>query len=499
MGAKDDIQPVPEVSHQETVHEGKDGPAFTLEEENRVYRKLDWNLMPLIFVLYSLSVLDRANLGNAKIAGMKEDIDLSGRRYDWLATVFYIAYILSQWMTVGWKAFPPHIWVASAVFLWGLVSTVQAACTSWAGLMVCRVLLGVIEAMYGTGVPLYLSFFYPREKLGLRTGIFLSGAALANAYGGALAYGISQAKASIGSWRILFIVEGLPSVLLAFVAWFAIPDSPQQARFLNEREREIALALSLRQPGDRESSGLQVKQVLDALLDYKSKSQPLHLPYEIPLTTATGYPPALMYFGCNVCFASLPLFVPTIISQMGAFTEIQSNGLSAPPYVLCWIMIIVCAVVSDRVHLRGPFVVGAALVAAIGYILLATQTVVAVRYFGMFLATQIFVSVALVLTWVGNTHATDSKRAGAFAILATGGQCGPILGTNIFPETDAPYYRKGMWISCGACLIVVVMGVAQMFFLWSANRRRDREFGTEREEGKTTTAFGNDRTFRYTV
>lgn len=91
MGAKDDIQPVPEVSHQETVHEGKDGPAFTLEEENRVYRKLDWNLMPLIFVLYSLSVLDRANLGNAKIAGMKEDIDLSGRRYDWLATVFYIA------------------------------------------------------------------------------------------------------------------------------------------------------------------------------------------------------------------------------------------------------------------------------------------------------------------------------------------------------------------------------------------------------------------------
>jgi sugar phosphate permease len=133
--------------------------------------------------------------------------------------------------------------------------------------------------MYGTGVPLYLSFFYPREKLGLRTGIFLSGAALANAYGGALAYGISQAKASIGSWRILFIVEGLPSVLLAFVAWFAIPDSPQQARFLNEREREIALALSLRQPGDRESSGLQVKQVLDALLDYKSKPQPLHPPY----------------------------------------------------------------------------------------------------------------------------------------------------------------------------------------------------------------------------
>ena len=64
---------------------------YTAEDEARIYRKIDWNLMPIIFVLYSLSVLDRSNLGNAKIAGMDQDIDLSGRRYDWLATAFYIA------------------------------------------------------------------------------------------------------------------------------------------------------------------------------------------------------------------------------------------------------------------------------------------------------------------------------------------------------------------------------------------------------------------------
>ncbi|OJZ88876.1 hypothetical protein ASPFODRAFT_127854 [Aspergillus luchuensis CBS 106.47] len=461
---------------------GNAGPTFSIEDENRVYRKLDWNLMPLVFVLYSLSVLDRSNLGNAKIAGMEDDIDLSGRRYDWLATAFYIAYILSQWTTIGWKAFPPHRWVGVTVFLWGFVSTIQSACTNWAGLMVCRVFLGIIEAMYGPGVPLYLSYFYPREKLGLRTGIFLSGAALANAYGSALAYGISQAKGSIGPWRILFIVEGVPSCLLAIVAWFCLPDSPKTARFLDEREQEIAVALSLRQPGDRETQGLQLKQVLGSLLDY------------------TSYPPALMYFGCNVCFASLPLFVPTIISEMGAFTTIQSNGLSAPPYVLCWIAIVISAFLSDRVNLRGPFIVGGALIAAIGYIVLATQTTVAVRYFGLFLATQVFVSVALILTWVGNTHATDSKRAGAFAILATGGQCGPILGTNVFPDSDKPYYRKGMWISCGACLIVVVMGCWQMYLLWRANRHLDREseqnggnLSGDQSEGKNEA----DRPFRY--
>jgi MFS family permease len=409
--------------------------------------------------------------------------------------------ILFQWTQMGWKVFPPHRWVAFSVFFWGTVSSVQAATHTWAGLMVCRFLLAIPEAMYGPAVPLYLSYFYPRERLGLRVGLFLSGSALANAYGGALAYGISQARGAIAPWRILFLVEGasffevpllssqlifvagLPTIALAVVAWFWLPDSPSKAKFLSERDREIAVDLSLRQPGDRESDKFQWKQAVGALLDWRS------------------YLPPLIYFGCNVCFASLPLFVPTIISEMGAFTLIQSNGLSAPPYVLCFISIVVCAFISDRVGVRGPFVAGAGLVAAIGYIILATQKTVAVRYFGIFLATIIFTSVALTLSWVSNTHATDSKRAAGLAILATGGQCGPVLGTNIFPPNEAPFYRKGMWISCGACLIVFVLASLQSFLLWQENKRRDRKYGKDRDtvylgvQGE----LGNDKHFRYVI
>lgn len=160
---------------------------YTQEEANRVIRKLDWRIMPLIFVLYSLSILDRlvkqepvcvrridcscrSNLGNAKLAGLVEDVNLTGNKYNWLATVFYIAYILSQFLMTGWKVFPAYIWASLSVFLWGLVSTLQATVTGWGSLMVCRVFLGIVEAMYGPGVPLYLSFFYSREKLGFRVG-----------------------------------------------------------------------------------------------------------------------------------------------------------------------------------------------------------------------------------------------------------------------------------------------------------------------------------------
>lgn len=186
---------------------------------------------------------------------------------------------------------------------------------------------------------------------------------------------------------------------------------------------------------------------------------------------------------------------------MGAFTSIQSNGLSAPPYVLCFIVIVTSAFLSDRVGVRGPFVAGAGLVAAIGYILLATQTTVAVRYFGIFLATIIFTSVALMLSWVSNTHATDSKRAAGLAILATGGQCGPVLGTNIFPPTEAPYYRKGMWISCGACLLVFFLSGLQSFLLWRENKRRDRKYGKERDTTyiPVQDELGNDKYFRFVI
>ena len=178
-----------------------------------------------------------------------------------------------------------------------------------------------------------------------------------------------------------------------------------------------------------------------------------------------------MYFSCNVSFASLPLFVPTIISNLGIFTPAQSNGLSAPPYLLCFFMIITLSYLSDKFRMRGPFSCGAALVAAIGFIIQATAVSPAARYFGVFLGVQIFCCVALTLSWVANIHATESRRAGGMVILATIGQCGPLLGTNVFPATEAPLFRKGMWISAAFCLFVSFLCVGLSTYLIRENRR----------------------------
>ena len=136
--------------------------------------------------------------------------------------------------------------------------------------MACRFLLGVAEAGFGPGIPYLLSFFYLRHELGLRIGIFLSAAPLANTFAGALAYGITSGHSHLANWRLLFLVEGLPTILMAPVAFYFLPDAPDKARFLTAEEKLIAKARGVRQVGEVERVGSPVwKEVGLALLDTK--------------------------------------------------------------------------------------------------------------------------------------------------------------------------------------------------------------------------------------
>jgi len=137
--------------------------------------------------------------------------------------------------------------------------------------MALRFFLGAFESGFGPGVPYLLSFFYRRHELGLRCGLFLSAAPLANTFAGALAYGITSGHVAIANWRLLFLVEGLPVVVAALLAWFFVPDSPTSAKFLTKEEKEVVRARSLQQTGDAERTNkIQWKELAATLLDAKA-------------------------------------------------------------------------------------------------------------------------------------------------------------------------------------------------------------------------------------
>jgi MFS family permease len=153
--------------------------------------------------------------------------------------------------------------------------------------------------------------------------------------------------------------------------------------------------------------------------------------------------------------------------------------------LLCFFVIIATTFVSDKTRKRGPWIAFMAVIAAVGFLVLATTTSTGVRYFAMFLTINIFVCVALILAWVSNNSGTDSKRAGGIAVLNIIGQCGPILGTRVFPAADGPFYRKGMWICCGFCFFVGILALMLSYLLWRENKKRDQLYG----EGSGVDAF----------
>lgn len=182
------------------------------------------------------------DIGNAKIAGLTNDLDIPSWKYEWLLTAFYITYVLFEWMTLMYRLVPPHIYVSLCVCGWGLVASFQSLATSFWGMLILRILLGATEAAFGPGVPFYLSLFYKREELAFRIALFISAAPLATSFASTLAWVIVKLShdGPIAPWRTLFLVEGFPSVVVAVFAWALIPDSPEKAHFLASRERMVA-------------------------------------------------------------------------------------------------------------------------------------------------------------------------------------------------------------------------------------------------------------------
>ncbi|KAF2739561.1 MFS general substrate transporter [Polyplosphaeria fusca] len=431
------------------------------EVERRVRRKLDFHVVPMVMALYLLAFLDRSNIGNARIAGMEDDLHLSSDQYDWLLTIFYISYIIFEFQAIMWKIVPPHRWAAFCVFGWGLVSTVQAGIHTWSAEMALRFFMGMTEAGYGPGIPYLLSFFYLRNELGLRAGLFLSAAPLANTFAGALAYGITSGHPAIAKWRVLFLVEGLPTIVMAAVAYFYLPDSPEKAKFLTDEEKKVARARGVRQAGaGTRVGGVSLKELGQGLLDPK------------------GWILGLMYFSCNVSFSSLPVFLPTILKEMG-FSAINAQGLTAPPFFFSFLITIITPYIADRTQQRGFMLIVLTIVGGVGYIMLATAKSVGARYTGVFLAAGgIFPSIANILPWVLNNQGSDTRRGAGIMILNLIGQCGPLLGTRLYPAKEGPFYVKGQSVCAAFMFFTTLLVILLRTILVFENKKLDKKYGT---------------------
>ncbi|KAH8681566.1 major facilitator superfamily domain-containing protein [Xylariales sp. PMI_506] len=476
---------------------------YTPDEENAVIRKFDRRLVLFLSLCYVLSFLDRSNIGNARLAGMEQDLQTTPPNdewYEWSLAAFYVAYIVFEWMSLLFRIIPAHIYISVIVLSWGITASLQSIATSYPFLVVLRFLLGIGEAGF-TGVPFYLSFFFKRDELAFRIALFISAAPLATSFASSIAWVILQLgkNSPIAPWRLLFLLEGFPSVIVAVIAWSVIPDSPQTASYLTAREKKVArLRLRHEKPRTQHVTGtatkcrtLQPKELASVLVDPKA------------------WLTAVMFFLTNMAYSSLPVFLPTILREMG-HSALESQALSAPPYLIAFGAVLLTAHVSDRMRSRAVFILVHALVSAGGYAVLALarpwNISPMLRYLAIYpAATGFFNVVVLILAWSINNQPTESRQGGGFALLQVVGQCGPLVGTRLYPKRDEPFFEHGMWVCAGAMAAVAALTLLLRGYLGRQNRKlalAESERDGEEEEGLVQlTRAGRESTnrFRFTL
>lgn len=439
--------------------------------------------------------------------------------YEWALTAFYLAYIAFEWLSLLWTVIPAHIYVSAIVLSWGVVASLQSVAGSYPWLIRLRFLLGIGEAGF-TGIPIYLSFFFRRDELALRTAVFISAAPLAMTFASSLAWVITKLgeNGPVAPWRLLFLLEGFPAVLVATMAWRIIPDSPEKAWYLTEREKQVArqrlLLLSghhgLSPKGKKKTTSRDNGDDDDDYDDMDSdcttcccESTFAILLDPVPWTTAA------IFFLTNVAYSSLPVFLPSILTQMG-HSALASQALSAPPYLVSFFVVLAVAAVSDALQSRAYLIAASALLSAVGYAFLALSESISgggggsgmldmARYLAIYPATAGFFSVVvLTISLNVNNARGDGHKGGGFALMQVVGQCGPLLGTRLFdPKADGPWFTKGMGICAGAMLVVAGLAMALRWHLARRNRQLDAdEDGGDSEEEEGLVGGSSDGGYR---
>jgi ACS family tartrate transporter-like MFS transporter len=316
------------------------------EIERATMARVTWRLLPFLLLLYIISWLDRVNVGFAKLQ-MNADLGMSDTAYGFGAGIFFLAYaaceIPSNLMLVRYGA---RVWIARIMITWGLISAGMMFVQGETSFYVMRVLLGAAEAGFLPGIVYYLSQWFPRTHRAKAVSWFMIGIPLSIVFGGPLSGWLLGLDGNLGleGWQWMFLVEGLPAVLLGFVVLGYLTDKPTEARWLTAEQRDWLAARI--ESEHAEAVSRHKVSVLDALAH------------------PTVWLLALIMFCCQTGSYGLTLWVPTIVKGLSGYTDLQVGFFSAIPYIAAAIGMVLIGRSSDRsgerfLHVAIPSAIGA--------------------------------------------------------------------------------------------------------------------------------------------
>jgi len=412
--------------------------------------RVAWRLVPLLFIFYIASYIDRVNVGAASLT-MKRDLGLSDSVYGFGAGLFFVSYFLCEvpsnliLQRVGARR-----WIARIMITWGVISMAMALVQGEFSFYVLRFLLGIAEAGFFPGVILYLSYWFPVARRAQMVARFMTAIAIANIVGAPLASWILQLDQVGGwpGWTWLFVIEGLPSIVLGVVVLLLLVDRPRDARFLSLAERTW-----LEEELERDRLAVAATgrhQLRAAFSDYRV------------------WWLSLLHFAIVFASYGLSLWLAPLIRESGQVTDTQAILLSGIPYILAAVTMLATGWSSDRSEERRWHTAVPLLVAGVGFLAaVISDGRPALLVISLSLAAAGICS-ALPPFWaLPAGFLTGSAAAGGFAVINSLGNLGGFAGSYVmghFKSVNSfatPLSLLACSLACGAVLAVLFPRIAR--------------------------------------
>ncbi|MBF8681142.1 MFS transporter [Pseudomonas fulva] len=378
------------------------------ELERATMRRVAWRLLPFLIICYLIAIIDRGNIGMASLQ-MNQDLELSAKVFGFASSLFFFAYFLVEVPSnLAMQRYGARIWIARIMITWGLISAGTAFVQGANSLYVMRFLLGAAEAGFFPGVLLYLTYWLPSAYRARMVALFMVAIPAANFIGSPISGLLLSLDGWLGmrGWHWLFILEGIPAVLLGIACLFVLTDRPEQAKWLNDEQRGWLTGRLAEERARKTTIG--------------------HISLWKLLRHKDIWVLALIYSGASAAGSTMSVWAPQLLKTFG-LSSMEIGLVNAIPYGIASIMMIIWGRSSDRTGERRWHTAMTMLLIAAGLLMtLFTSSLPAT----VVMLTMVLVGAysmkgpfwALVSGWLSSSTAAAGLAAvGAMANLIGGG------------------------------------------------------------------------------
>lgn len=416
------------------------GTSLADQASRKAFRRLIWFLL----ILYVVAYLDRINIGFAALS-MNKDLGLTAATFGFANTIFYVGYLVfeipSNYLMVRYGA---RRWIARILITWGLASTATFLAKDANSLYVIRFIVGIFEAGFVPGVLLYLTYWFPTSQRGRATSVFMIAQPIAIGFGSVISGLImsgSGGYAGLSGWQWLFIIEGLPAVVLGIAVLFYLSDRPSSAHWLTGEEA----------------------RALEAQIDAEAPQSTPSTSSWRDLLTGSFLKVSLAYFCLVTSLNALATWSPLIVREVlgGTSNALHVGMIAAIPGVVAIVVMPIWGMLSDRYGERIWFYVGAIAIAAAGWLLVVMTSAPTTRLLGLVLATAWGFSGMAMLWTVPPLFLSAKSRPLGTAVLSCCGIAGSITSPSIvgFLRDRTGSFDSGVWYIIGALVFSIAMFV----------------------------------------